>query len=104
MNLLPIGSIVRLEDGDVKLMILNRAPLYNQKGVIGYFDYSACIYPSGKVEEQVYFFNHENIAEIYFEGYRDEEEELFQEQYRLKMKDSPYPRFKIENQSSEIIK
>ncbi|HLR62762.1 MAG TPA: DUF4176 domain-containing protein [Lentibacillus sp.] len=49
MDILPIGSVVRLKNGDLKLMILTRAPLYNQKGVIGYFDYSACIYPTGKV-------------------------------------------------------
>ncbi|RYL87087.1 DUF4176 domain-containing protein [Sporolactobacillus sp. Y61] len=96
MKVLPIGSVVRLKNGDVKLMILNRAPLYNKNGVIGYFDYSACIYPTGKVEEQVYFFNHENIEEIYFKGYIDEEEELFQKQYQLKMKDIPYERFLIE--------
>lgn len=96
MSLLPIGSVVRLKNGDVKLMILNRAPLYNKNGVIGYFDYSACIYPTGKVEDQVYFFNHENIAEIYFKGYIDEEEELFQEKYQLKMKDIPYTKFQIE--------
>ncbi|MDF2909376.1 MAG: hypothetical protein K0Q56_256 [Sporolactobacillus laevolacticus] len=96
MSLLPIGSVVQLKNGDVKLMILNRAPLYNKNGVIGYFDYSACIYPTGKVEDQVYFFNHENIAEIYFKGYIDEEEELFQEKYQLKMKDIPYTKFQIE--------
>lgn len=56
MEVLPIGRVVRLKNGDIKLMILNRAPLYNQNGVIGYFDYSACIYPAGKIEEQVYFF------------------------------------------------
>ncbi|RYL93660.1 DUF4176 domain-containing protein [Sporolactobacillus sp. THM19-2] len=97
MKLLPIGSVVRLKSGDVKLMVLNRAPLYNNNGVIGYFDYSACIYPTGKVEDQVYFFNDENIAEIYFEGYQDEQEELFQKQYRLKMKDTPFIRFSVEN-------
>ncbi|MDE5416364.1 DUF4176 domain-containing protein, partial [Alkalihalobacterium chitinilyticum] len=53
MELLPIGSVVQLKNGDVKLMVLNRAPLYNQNGEIGYFDYSACIYPAGKVEERV---------------------------------------------------
>lgn len=68
-------------------MIINRAPLYNQNGEIGYFDYSACIYPAGKVEEQVYFFNHENIEKVYFKGYIDEQEELFQQQYEEKIKD-----------------
>lgn len=97
MFILPIGSIVKLKNGDVKLMILNRAPLYNKDGIIGYFDYSACIYPTGKVEDQVYFFNRENIDEIYFEGYKDEQEELFKEKYKEKMKDINYPRFSIED-------
>ncbi|MCL1631987.1 DUF4176 domain-containing protein [Sporolactobacillus sp. CPB3-1] len=96
MKLLPIGSVVRLKNGDVKLMILNRAPLYNKNGIIGYFDYSACTYPAGKVEDQVYFFNHENIEEIYFEGYIDEEEKVFQEKYQLKVKDMPYIKFHID--------
>jgi len=97
MDILPIGSVVRLKNGDVKLMILNRAPLYNEGGVIGYFDYSACIYPTGKVEDQVYFFNRENIEEIYFEGYKDEQEELFKEKYEEKIKNINYPKFSIEN-------
>ncbi|WP_042221355.1 DUF4176 domain-containing protein [Oceanobacillus manasiensis] len=97
MEILPIGSVVRLENGDLKLMILNRAPLYNQDGVIGYFDYSACVYPAGKIEEQVYFFNAENVAEVYFKGYVDEQEEVFQKEYDERIKQIKYPRFKVEN-------
>ncbi|EUJ30608.1 Uncharacterized protein conserved in bacteria [Listeria grayi] len=96
MNVLPIGSIVKLYNGDIKLMILNRLPLYNQKGQIGYFDYSACMYPNGKVEEQVYFFNKENIEKVYHEGYRDEEEVAFQQVYKEKLKVITYPKFNIE--------
>jgi hypothetical protein len=97
MKILPIGTVVRLKNGDVKLMILNRVPLYNKGGVIGYFDYSACIYPAGKVEDQVYFFNHENIEKVYFEGYKDEQEEEFQKQYEKKIKNVTYPRFTIDD-------
>ncbi|GAE95482.1 EsaC protein analog [Gracilibacillus boraciitolerans JCM 21714] len=97
MEVLPIGRVVRLKNGDIKLMILNRAPLYNQNGVIGYFDYSACIYPAGKIEEQVYFFNEENIDEVYFKGYIDEQEEQFREEYDEKIKQINYPKFEVEN-------
>lgn len=97
MDILPIGSVVRLKNGDVKLMIINRAPLYNEGGVIGYFDYSACIYPTGKVEDQVYFFNRENIEELYFEGYVDEQEEAFRKEYEKKLKNINYPKFSVEN-------
>ncbi len=46
MNVLPIESIVRLKKNYIKLMILNRAPLHNKNRVLGYIDYSVCIYPT----------------------------------------------------------
>lgn len=52
MDVLPLGSVVKLKNGDVKLMIISRVPLYEQDGKIGYFDYSACIYPTGQVEDK----------------------------------------------------
>lgn len=97
MCVLPIGSVVQLKNGNVKLMILNRAPLYNSEGVIGYFDYSACIYPTGKLDAGLYFFNRENIEEIYFEGYKDEQEERFREEYEKKLKNINYPKFSIDD-------
>ncbi|GAB3799638.1 DUF4176 domain-containing protein [Virgibacillus kimchii] len=97
MDILPIGSIVRLKDGNVKLMILNRSPLYKKDGVTGYFDYSACMYPEGKVEEQVYFFNNENIEEVYFKGYVDEQEKSFQEEYKKMIQNVDYPKLSIDD-------
>ncbi|MEW9678000.1 DUF4176 domain-containing protein [Lentibacillus sp. L22] len=44
---------------------------------MGYFDYSACIYPAGRVQKGAYFFNRENIEEVYFGGYKGEQEELY---------------------------
>lgn len=49
--------------------LLNRAPLHNKDGVIGYFDYSACVYPTGLTDQQAYFFYHEDIDEVYHEVY-----------------------------------
>ena len=60
-DILSIGSVVQLKNGEVKLMIINRFPLFNKEGTIGYFDYSACIFPIGNVDNQVYFFNAEDI-------------------------------------------
>lgn len=48
--------------------LLNRAPLHNKDGVIGYFDYSACVYPTGLTDQQAYFFYHEDIDEVYVTG------------------------------------
>ncbi len=57
MKLLPLGSVVQLKRGQQKLMITCRYPLYNNQGTIGYFDYSACLYPTGNPDGQAYFFN-----------------------------------------------
>lgn len=77
-NYLPIGSVVQLQNADTKVMILNHFLIYNNRGTIGYFDYSACLYPSGNTDNQVYFFNHENFDKIWFEGYIDKAEEKLQ--------------------------
>ena len=95
MSILSIGSVIRLNEGDRKLMIINRAPLYNDNGIIGYFDYSACLFPEGYTNQQVYFFNNEDIAEIYLEGYVDEIEEKFRAAYDEQISKITYPKFSI---------
>ncbi|MBP2622600.1 DUF4176 domain-containing protein [Streptococcus oricebi] len=93
---LPIGSVVQLHKGSTKVMIINRFPLYNNQGTIGYFDYSACLYPAGNTDNQVYFFNHENIDKVWFEGYIDEQEEAMQERFEKSQDKIPYPRLSLE--------
>lgn len=93
--MLPIGSIVKLNNGNQKIMIINRGALYNNNGTIGYFDYSACLYPFGQTEQVVLFFNEEDISEVFFEGYKDEEEIAFCEQYERKIKKVTYPRLSL---------
>jgi len=93
MKTLSIGSVVRLNNGERKLMILNRVPLFNNNGEIGYFDYSGCLFPEGQTSSQVYFFNNEDIVEIYFEGYIDENENKFRKDYDKQIKKIPYKRF-----------
>ena len=80
-ELLPIGSVVQLKNGQVKIMIINRYPLYDNKGEIGYLDYSGCVYPFGMTDNQACFFNQEDIDEVVFEGYKDDDEKRFRELY-----------------------
>ncbi|MGM0165428.1 hypothetical protein IGI39_000370 [Enterococcus sp. AZ135] len=77
--MLAIGSIVYLKDGAKKMMILNRAPVIEDKGKVEYFDYSACFYPMGLNMEEIFYFNEENIDKVVFDGYSDDEEIRFQE-------------------------
>jgi hypothetical protein len=82
--MLPIGSIVYLKEGTSKLMILNRGPILPPEGTEGkgvMYDYSGCFYPQGLDPNNVFYFNEENIDKVLFEGFKDEEEERFQEIY-----------------------
>ena len=42
------------------------------------FDYSGCKYPI-VVEDEIYYFNEENIDSVIFKGYSDQDEVRFQE-------------------------
>ena len=66
-------------------MIFNGGPIVgidNQKYI---FDYSACNYPVGVVEDQIYYFNEDNIDKVVFEGYSDQDEMRFQELFKEMM-------------------
>ena len=74
---LPIGSVVRLKNGSKLLMIFGRAQIDTAKGEV--FDYAGCLYPEGNISDKHSFlFNHEDIEELRYRGYddNDEEEEL----------------------------
>lgn len=94
--MLPIGSIVYLNEGTGKIMILNRGPILpseenEDEGI--WYDYSGCIYPQGIDPNNVLYFNEENIDEVVFEGFKDEEEERFQRLFN-DWKDEDKPNFK----------
>ena len=80
-----IGSIIYLKEGSQKLMIINRGPIVDIDNKKYIFDYSACNYPVGVVEDQIYYFNEENIDKVVFEGYSDQDETRFQELFKEMM-------------------
>ena len=76
-ELLPIGSVVLLNDARKKILIIGLMPIKHLESGedIGY-DYIGVPYPEGYIgQESAMVFNHENIAEISFEGYSNEERE-----------------------------
>ena len=76
-QLLPIGSIVVLKNGQKKLMIYGVKQTDIESGTE--YDYISVPYPEGNMGEEagVILFNHSDIEEIYFQGYEDEEREAF---------------------------
>ena len=82
-KILPLGSIVTLKNGDAtELMIIARATVINRGIDEVYYDYGAVLTPQGMISpEEVYFFNMENVDEIIFTGFINDEEINFSEQY-----------------------
>lgn len=75
-ELLPIGSVVLLSGGKKKLMIYGVKQTDNSDGKD--YDYIGVLYPEGNMGEGSQFlFNHNDIDQIYFRGYEDEEREMF---------------------------
>ena len=74
---LPIGSAVLLHNGTKKIMIYGRKQLSQNDNKE--YDYVACLFPEGNINENYTFlFNQENIREVVFRGYENEEEQEFQ--------------------------
>ena len=75
---LPLGSVVELEGGNRRLLICSRIQTMAGSDII--YDYCACYYPEGITSSSsMIFFNREDIAEVYFIGYEDQEELEYQE-------------------------
>jgi len=75
-ELLPIGSVVLLNNGKKRLMIfgIGQTDLTNKKS----YDYIGVMYPEGNMGEGTQFlFNHSDIKEVFFKGFEDEERSKF---------------------------
>ena len=82
-NLLPIGSVVLLKDGEKRLMICGI--LQNDEGNTNKtYDYMGVLYPEGHIGEGYqYLFNHEDVVQVFFRGYDDEERAQFIEKFAV---------------------
>ena len=80
-ELLPIGSVVLLNNATKKLMIYGVGQTNIKDGKD--YDYIGVMYPEGNMGEGTqYLFNHTDINEIIFRGFEDAERDTFVE--RLK--------------------
>ncbi len=71
-ELLPIGSVVLLEGATKRVMIYGVMQTDIETDVE--YDYLGVIYPEGSMGEgSSFFFNHDQIEHVFFEGYTDEE-------------------------------
>ena len=74
MTLLPIESVVLLNEAEKKLMIIGIL----QRNGEEVFDYVGCPYPEGLLDsENLFLFNHKDIAEISYLGFDNIERQIF---------------------------
>ena len=74
---LPIGTVVLLKGATKKLMITGFCSMDVEKPD-EMFDYTGCLYPEGLINsKQTALFNHDQIQQIFFIGYHNEEEVEF---------------------------
>ena len=93
----PIGTVVKLKKGESGIMITGVLPLYNYCGKLGYFDYTATLYPQGQTDKNSLFFNEEDIEEVIHKGFEDD---IFFPKYKevmlMQMQKITYPHFKLD--------
>ena len=72
-DLLPIGSVVRLHDGEKRLMIIGIMQS-DASGNSKEYAYLGILYPEGHIGDRFqYLFNQEDIEEVIFRGFEDDE-------------------------------
>ena len=76
-KLLPLGSIVYLKEATAKLMVVGRGASFDNGEGQSFSDYVGVVYPNGIDPQDALFFNHEDIDQVVFKGYSDEEEERY---------------------------
>ena len=74
-NLLPIGSVVQLRNGERRLMVTGRV-IASSDDVV--HDYCAVLYPDGLTgSDSLYFFDQDVVDVVYGVGFQDAEEAAF---------------------------
>lgn len=82
---LPIGTVVLLKGSTQKLLIMSQMPITELNGEQGYFDFGATPLPAGLNGPNLVFFNEEDIVEVVFMGYIDEQYRQFVKDYEANL-------------------
>ena len=83
-GVLPIGSVVMLNDSTKKVMIIGICQFQTVPGEEKprIWDYAACPFPEGyQGANECYLFNGDQIENVYAVGYQDEEQMIMKTKY-----------------------
>lgn len=82
MKFLPIGTIVLLKEATKKVMIAGFLAAENEESK-DIYDYVGFPYPEGITSSKEFLlFNHDQIKEVFYEGYKDESENALKNKFQ----------------------
>lgn len=78
VNILPIGTVVKLKEAEKRVMIIGILQQLEDKGIKKLYEYIGIPYPEGYLgEESTILFNQEDIEGISVLGFNDYERQIF---------------------------
>lgn len=89
IDYIPLGSIVILQGGVQKVLVIARGLNVKKGNTPLFFDYAGVPYPEGLISDQVAYFNHEMIARVVFKGYHDVDDEVMVENINQYLNNNP---------------
>ena len=102
-DFLPLGSIVVVNGGIKKFVIVARALQVNINGSKQFFDYAACTYPEGINGDRLMYFQHTDISKVVFKGYVDDDEIMMCENIFNAMKKIDIERANVEELKRSMV-
>lgn len=84
----PLGTVVRLKGSVKKFVIVSRGLRVNLDNETKHYDYGACPYPEGIINEKLFYFNDDKIMDVVFEGFSDEDDKIMVDQINIAIKEN----------------
>lgn len=76
LSFLPLGSVVRLKGGKMRIAVIGYTPI--EKGKTEVWDYLGAVWPMGVItSDKNLLFNRDQVEEVIFEGFTDSAEVEF---------------------------
>lgn len=98
-DILPVGSIVEIKGCPYQILIIGRAIL-SEIGVERIFnDYTGCFYPQGMIDDNLFYFNNDDITNILYTPPLSEDEETLKKTIMKVIED--YKSYKNKNEDQE---
>ena len=89
IDYVPLGSVIYLNGGSKKLLVVARAINVQNGGKQYYFDYGGVLYPEGITGDKMAYFNHSDISRVVFSGYNDDENQVMSDNINRYLEQHP---------------